>query len=47
MLFLPQAKIEQLEAETNLDTLVKGWSLVGEKSSIKVIGTSKFIGEFF
>ena len=32
MLFLPQAKIEQLEAETNLDTLVKGWSLVVKKN---------------
>ena len=30
MLFLPQAKIEQLEAETNLDTLIKGWKLVAK-----------------
>ena len=47
MLFLPQAKIEQLEAETNLDTLVKGWSLVVKNPPLRLLGTSKFIGEFF
>lgn len=28
MLFLPKAEVEQLESETNLDILVKGWKLV-------------------
>ena len=36
MLFLPQAKIEQLEAETNLDTLVKGWKLVAKNPKLKL-----------
>lgn len=35
MLFLPQAKIEQLESETNLDTLVKGWKLVAKNPKLK------------
>ena len=43
MLFLPQAKIEQLEAETNLDTLVKGWKLVAKNPKLKLFVQDKFI----
>ena len=34
MLLFPQAKIEQLDAETNLDTLVKGWKLVAKNPKL-------------
>ena len=42
MLFLPQAKIEQLEAETNLDTLVKGWKLVAKNPKLKLFVQEDF-----
>lgn len=42
MLLLPQAKIEQLDAETNLDTLIR-IELVAKNPRIKVICPSKFI----
>ena len=44
MLFLPQAKIEQLEAETNLDTLVKG--LVAKNPKLKLFVQANLLEDF-
>lgn len=46
MLFLPQAKIEQLEAETNLDTLVKGWKLVAKNPKLKLFVQANLLEDF-
>ena len=46
MLFLPQAKIEQLEAETNLDTLVKGWSLVAKNPPLRLLVQANLLENF-
>lgn len=46
MLFLPQAKIEQLEAETNLDTLVKGWSLVVKNPPLRLLVQANLLENF-
>ena len=47
MLFLPQAKIEQLEAaETNLDTLVKGWSLVAKNPLLRLLVQANLLESF-
>ena len=46
MLFLPHAKIEQLEAETNLDTLVKGWKLVAKKPKLKLFVQANLLEDF-
>ena len=46
MLFLPQAKIEQLEAETNLDTLVKGWSLVVKNTPLRLLVQANLLENF-
>lgn len=46
MLFLPQAKIEQLEAETNLDTLVKGWKLVAKNPKLKIFVQANLLEDF-
>lgn len=46
MLFLPQAKIEQLESETNLDTLVKGWKLVAKNPKLKLFVQANLLEDF-
>ena len=46
MLFLPQAKIEQLEAETNIDTLVKGWKLVAKNPKLKLFVQANLLEDF-
>ena len=46
MLSLPQAKIEQLEAETNLDTLVKGWKLVAKNPKLKLFVQANLLEDF-
>ena len=46
MLFLPQAKIDQLEAETNLDTLVKGWKLVAKNPKLKLFVQANLLEDF-
>ena len=46
MLFLPQAKIEQLEAETNLDTLVKGCSLVVKNPPLRLLVQANLLENF-
>ena len=46
MLLLPQAKIEQLEAETNLDTLVKGWKLVAKNPKLKLFVQANLLEDF-
>ena len=46
MLFFPQAKIEQLEAETNLDTLVKGWKLVAKNPKLKLFVQANLLEDF-
>lgn len=46
MLFLPMAKIEQLEAETNMDTLVKGWKLVAKKPKLKLFVQANLLEDF-
>lgn len=46
MLFLPQAKIEQLEAETNLDTLIKGWKLVAKNPKLKLFVQANLLEDF-
>ena len=46
MLFLPQAKIEQLESETNLDTLVKGWKLVVKNPKLKLFVQANLLEDF-
>lgn len=46
MLFLPQAKIEQLETETNLDTLVKGWSLVVKNPPLRLLVQANLLENF-
>ena len=46
MLFLPQAKMEQLEAETNLDTLVKGWSLVAKNPPLRLLVQANLLENF-
>ena len=46
MLSLPQAKIEQLETETNLDTLVKGWSLVVKNPPLRLLVQANLLENF-
>ena len=46
MLLLPQAKIEQLDAETNLDTLVKGWKLVAKNPKLKLFVQANLLEDF-
>ena len=46
MLLFPQAKIEQLEAETNLDTLVKGWKLVAKNPKLKLFVQANLLEDF-
>lgn len=46
MLLLPQAKIEQLEVETNLDTLVKGWKLVAKNPKLKLFVQANLLEDF-
>ena len=46
MLKLPQSNIEQLEAETNLDTLVKGWKLVAKNPKLKLFVQANLLEDF-
>lgn len=46
MLFLPNAEVEVLESETNLEILLKGWKLVARNPRLRLC-ISKFIGNFF